>query len=88
MAHAARVVYGLRAVSTWVRQLGPTRVLLTRLSLDAPLAQTRDWGSAWLDADGQTVSRALVARWERFNTARCWLAAAAVAQVLAAAAPG
>ena len=38
------------AVSTWVRKLGPTHVLLTRLSLDAPLAQTRYWGSTLLEA--------------------------------------
>ncbi|MFN8497215.1 MAG: hypothetical protein U0641_05105 [Anaerolineae bacterium] len=60
--HGSYTVY-VHAVSTWVRKLGPTHVLLTRLSLDAPLAQTRYWGSTLLDADAQRVINALAMRW-------------------------
>jgi hypothetical protein len=54
----------VHTVRTWVRKLGPTHVLLTRLSPEAPLAQTRYWGSTLLTADAQTVLNALAVRWE------------------------
>ena len=60
--HGSYTVY-VHAISSWVRKLGPTHVLLTRLSLDAPLAQTRYWGSTLLETDVQTVINALAVRW-------------------------
>ncbi len=58
-----RVVY-VHAVCTWVRKLGPTLVLITRLSLDEPLDQARYWGSTLVGADAQTVINILAVRWD------------------------
>lgn len=38
-----------------MRKLGPTLVLITRLSLDDPLEKARYWGSTLVDADAQAV---------------------------------
>ncbi len=57
-----RTVY-VHAVRTWVRKLGPTRVLMTRPSLDAPPEKTRYWGSTLVDADAQTLINLLAIRW-------------------------
>jgi SRSO17 transposase len=51
-------------VPTWIRKLGPTLLLITRTSLDAPLKQARFWGSSFLDQDLQTLVDALAVRWE------------------------
>ena len=53
----------VHAVRTWVRKLGPTLVLITRYSLEQPLAQARYWGSTLIDADTQTVMDILALRW-------------------------
>lgn len=53
----------VHAVSTWVRKLGPTLVVITRLSLDEPLSEVRYWGSTVVDADAQTVINVLAVRW-------------------------
>lgn len=53
----------VHVVRTWVRKLGPTLVLITRTSLDQPLAQARYWGSTLVDADAQTVIAILATRW-------------------------
>lgn len=49
---------------TWIRKLGPTLLLITRTSLDAPLQQARFWGSSLLDQDLQTLVDTLAVRWE------------------------
>ncbi len=48
---------------TWIRKLGPTLLLITRTSLDAPLPQARFWGSSLLDQDPQTLVDTLAVRW-------------------------
>jgi hypothetical protein len=53
----------VHAVPTWVRKLGPTLVLITRPSQEAPLEQTRYWGSTLVDADAQTVIDIMAIRW-------------------------
>ena len=53
----------VHAVSTWVRKLGPTLVLITRLRRDEPLSEARYWGSTLVDADTQTVIDILAMRW-------------------------
>lgn len=54
----------VHAVRTWVRKLGPTLVLIIRLSLDDPLEKARYWGSTLVDADPQTVINILAIRWD------------------------
>ena len=54
----------VHAVRTWVRKLGPTQLLITRLSLDQPLKWTRYWGSTLVEADAQTVINTLAIRWD------------------------
>ena len=54
----------VHTVRTWVRKLGPTLVLITRTSLDQPLAQVRYWGSTLVDADAQAVIDILALRWD------------------------
>jgi len=54
----------VHAVRTWVRKLGPTLVLITRYSLEQPLAQVRYWGSTLVDADAQAVIDMLAVRWD------------------------
>lgn len=54
----------VHAVCTWVRKLGPTLVLITRLSLDESLDKARYWGSTLVTADTQTVINILAIRWD------------------------
>jgi hypothetical protein len=54
----------VHAVRSWVRKLGPTLVLITRLSLDQPLKQARYWGSTLVNAVAQTVIDILAIRWD------------------------
>jgi len=54
----------VHAVRTCVRKLGPTLVLITRLSLDDPLEKARYWGSTLVDADAQAVINILAIRWD------------------------
>jgi hypothetical protein len=54
----------VHAVRTWVRKLGPTLVLITRLSLDESLDKARYWGSTLVTADAQTVINILAIRWD------------------------
>jgi hypothetical protein len=53
----------VHAVPTWVRKLGPTLLLITRLSLDEPLEQARYWGSTLIKAEAQTAIEVLAIRW-------------------------
>jgi hypothetical protein len=50
--------------STWIRKLGPTLLLITRTSLDAPLKHARFWASTCLNQDLQTLVNTLAVRWE------------------------
>lgn len=51
-------------VKTWIRKLGPTLLLITRHSLDEPLAQARYWGSTVMELDAQSMVDILAIRWE------------------------
>lgn len=51
-------------VSTWIRKLGPTLVLITCHNLDQPLKSVRYWGSTCLDLDAQALVDILAVRWE------------------------
>ncbi|MCZ7574719.1 MAG: hypothetical protein M5U01_39725 [Ardenticatenaceae bacterium] len=51
-------------VATWIRKLGPTLLLITRPSLDAPLQSTRFWGGTRMDLDAQAFVDILAVRWE------------------------
>lgn len=53
----------VHALPTWVHRLGPTLVLITRLSLDEPLGEARYWGSTLVNEDVQTVINILAVRW-------------------------
>lgn len=54
----------VHAVQTWVRKLGPTLLLITRLSLDEPLEQARYWGSTLVEAEAPAVVDILAVRWD------------------------
>ena len=54
----------VHAVQTWVRKLGPTLLLITRLGLDEPLEKARYWGSTQIEAEAQTVINILAVRWD------------------------
>ncbi len=51
-------------VSTWVRKLGPTLVLITCHNLEQPLKSIRYWGSTRLDLTAQDLVDILAVRWE------------------------
>jgi hypothetical protein len=53
----------VHAVRTWVRKLGSTLLLITRLSLDEPLEQARYWGST-IEVGTQAVINTLAVRWD------------------------
>jgi hypothetical protein len=61
--HGGHPVY-VHAVRTWVRKLGPTLVLVTRRSLDEPLAEARYWGTTRVDAEAQAAIDSLAIRWD------------------------
>ncbi len=54
----------VHAVQTWVRKLGPTLLLITRLNLNDPLEQARYWGSTLVEVDAQTAINILAVRWD------------------------
>ncbi len=54
----------VHAIRTWVRKLGPTLVLITRLSLDDPPEKARYWGSTLVEARAQSVLNILALRWD------------------------
>jgi hypothetical protein len=58
-----KVLY-VHVLPTSVRKLYRCHVVITRHSLDAPLAQARFWASSDLEADAQTLLAHLYARWE------------------------
>lgn len=58
-----RLIYA-HLVSTWVRKVGPCQVLVTRPSPDAPLEQTRFWGTSLCEVDAQALVHILALRWE------------------------
>jgi hypothetical protein len=51
-------------VSTWVRKLGPTLLLITCHDLDAPAKTRRFWGSTLLDVEAQALVDILAIRWQ------------------------
>jgi hypothetical protein len=51
-------------ISSWIRKLGPTLVLITCHDLDEPLKSVRFWGSTVLDLDAQTLVDILAERWQ------------------------
>jgi hypothetical protein len=51
-------------ISSWIRKLGPTLVLITCHDLDEPLKSVRYWGSTVLDLDPQTLVDILAERWQ------------------------
>jgi SRSO17 transposase len=56
-------LYG-HLVSTWVRKLGPTLLLITCHDLDAPPKTRRFWGSTLVDVDAQVLVEILAIRWQ------------------------
>jgi DDE superfamily endonuclease len=54
----------VHVVSTSVRKLYRSQVIIVRQSLDAALAQARYWASSDLDADVDTLLAHLAARWD------------------------
>jgi len=51
-------------ISTWIRKLGPTLLLITCHDLNEPLKTVRYWGSTVMDLDAQALVEALAKRWE------------------------
>jgi hypothetical protein len=51
-------------ISSWIRKLGPTLVLITCHDLDEPLKSVRYWGSTVLDLEAQTLVDILAERWQ------------------------
>jgi len=51
-------------ISTWIRKLGPTLLLITCHSLDEPLKTVRYWGSTVMNLDAQALVDVLAKRWE------------------------
>jgi hypothetical protein len=51
-------------LSTWIRKLGPTLLLITCHDLDEPLKTVRYWGSTVLDLAAQAMVDILAIRWE------------------------
>ena len=54
----------VHAVRTWVRKLGPTLVLITRLNPDDPLEKARFWGTTLVNANAQSVTDIVAIRWD------------------------
>ena len=57
-----RPVY-VHTVSTWIRKLGPTLLLITCYDPNNPAKSIRYWGSTLLEAEAQTVINSLAVRW-------------------------
>lgn len=51
-------------IPTWIRNLGPTLVLITCHDLDQPLKSIRYWGSTRMDLNAQGLVDILAVRWE------------------------
>ncbi len=51
-------------VSTWIRKLGPTLMLITCHDPEEPLKTVRYWGSTVMDLDAQGLVDILAVRWE------------------------
>jgi hypothetical protein len=62
-ANGGQTVYA-HLVSTWVRKLGPTLLLITCHDLDEPLKSGRYWGSTDLDLTAQAFVEVLAIRWD------------------------
>lgn len=56
-------LYG-HLVTTWVRKLGPTLLLITCHDLDAPPKTRRFWGSTVTDLEAQALVDILAIRWQ------------------------
>jgi hypothetical protein len=62
-AEGGQKVYA-HLVSSWIRKLGPTLLLITCHDLDDPLKSIRYWGSTIMDLDAQGMVDILAIRWE------------------------
>jgi hypothetical protein len=62
-AEGGQKVYA-HLVSTWIRKLGPTLLLITCHDLDDPLKSVRYWGSTIMHLDAQGMVDILAIRWE------------------------
>lgn len=62
-AEGGQKVYA-HLVSTWIRKLGPTLLLITCHDLEAPLKSVRYWGSTIMNLDAQEMVDILAIRWE------------------------
>lgn len=62
-AEDERLTYA-HLVRTWIRNFGPTLLLITCHDLTAPLKSVRYWGSSQLDLDAQALVDILAIRWQ------------------------
>jgi len=62
-AEGGQKVYA-HLVSTWIRKLGPTLLLITCHDLEDPLKSIRYWGSTIMNLDAQGMVDILAIRWE------------------------
>jgi hypothetical protein len=53
----------VHAISTWIRKLGPTQLLITCHDQDAPTKSIRYWGTTLLNTEAQSVINVLAIRW-------------------------
>jgi len=53
----------VHTILTWIRKLGPTRLLITCHDPENPAQSIRSWGSTLLEADAQTLIPTLAVRW-------------------------
>jgi hypothetical protein len=51
-------------ISSWIRKLGPTLILITCHDLENPLKSIRYWGSTVINLDAQGMVDILAVRWE------------------------
>jgi len=54
----------VHSARTWVRKLGPTLVLITRLNPNDPSESARFWGTTLVNADAQSAIDILAIRWD------------------------
>lgn len=62
-AEGGQKVYA-HLVSSWIRKLGPTLLLITCHDLDDPLRSIRYWGSTIMNLEAQGMVDILAVRWE------------------------
>jgi hypothetical protein len=62
-AEGGQKVYA-HLISSWIRKLGPTLILITCHDLENPLKSIRYWGSTVINLDAQGMVDILAVRWE------------------------